>query len=696
MCIRQNNVKKFIPIIIAIAFIVGVCCINYGAYYKQPLDYKTTAEGISLERGNYRVEISEYDLEPDSYAVMYEVNNQQYTLTAGDLMQKEGRRFFDMELPSNIRNGSIKIHLYAGGEEDARAQVVITKTLYHVQTVAYLVLYVLLFAAAVVIREKEDRLFHCIWGLESVILLMLYPIFREYPFRIAGLIVTGIATFWILYKRKQAAGENMVRYLFFLAFAMTVMLLCSESSPIYTMNPWDDANIYYAIGRGVSQGLVPYRDMFDHKGPAVFFLYTLGYLLSPDKFYGIYILESISFSIVLYFAYKIYHIFFGKEASGILAVVSAAFLANRSFIVYGASCEEFVMPIYFVFLYTYLEYFRHREDVSGYRLFGLGVICGIVFWMKFNLIVCPVAWLFFMLLDRWMQTRRFRKDIGVLILGGITASIPIVGYFVYYHSLVYLIKGYFVANLAYADVKTIWETISTFAGNIMLAVGKNPVVTFLVIIGLAGYLCFNRMKGNICGKTGMILAFLGMIGSTYVSYAYDYYYCVVAVFMVLGVITIAEIIRGKKTDIRIQINAIVPVTVLCILAIPLYNRNYEDAIALTDNLSLYDVCNIEMENAGIDKTLLMYRNHWVQMMLPEGTRPAAQYFFAPNISKHYTEILEEQDRYIHEGLANFIIIDDVDLYPTLEEWGLYQYEQIVDWRTDRNSVQLYRIKERNS
>ena len=40
-----------------------------------------------------------------------------------------------------------------------------------------------------------------------------------------------------------------------------------------------------------------------------------------------------------------------------------------------------------------------------------------------------------------------------------------------------------------------------------------------------------------------------------------------------------------------------------------------------------------------------------------------------------------------------MIVDNVEIYPHITEWGLYQYEQILDWQTDRYSVQLYYKKD---
>ena len=43
--------------------------------------------------------------------------------------------------------------------------------------------------------------------------------------------------------------------------AVVTMTLASTCSPLYPFNPWDDANCFFTLGRGITHGLVPYRDL---------------------------------------------------------------------------------------------------------------------------------------------------------------------------------------------------------------------------------------------------------------------------------------------------------------------------------------------------------------------------------------------------------------------------------------------------
>ena len=73
--------------------------------------------------------------------------------------------------------------------------------------------------------------------------------------------------------------------------AAAALAVCSRSSPLYPTNDWGDANIYFTIGRGMLEGLVPYRDLLDHKGPLLYFLHAAAALVSDSSFFGVWLWE---------------------------------------------------------------------------------------------------------------------------------------------------------------------------------------------------------------------------------------------------------------------------------------------------------------------------------------------------------------------------------------------------------------------
>ena len=61
-----------------------------------------------------------------------------------------------------------------------------------------------------------------------------------------------------------------------------------------------DSDVFFVIGRALRSGLIPYRDMFDHKGPLIYFIDAVGDFLWGFRGIGIIeILFWISFLLIL-------------------------------------------------------------------------------------------------------------------------------------------------------------------------------------------------------------------------------------------------------------------------------------------------------------------------------------------------------------------------------------------------------------
>ena len=84
--------------------------------------------------------------------------------------------------------------------------------------------------------------------------------------------------------------------LFIAGISFFIMAFCTTSSFLYHANIDTDTNAYITMGRGLFQGKILYVDLFDHKGPLLYFLYGLSTLLFSGSYIGSYILESLFFN----------------------------------------------------------------------------------------------------------------------------------------------------------------------------------------------------------------------------------------------------------------------------------------------------------------------------------------------------------------------------------------------------------------
>ena len=74
-------------------------------------------------------------------------------------------------------------------------------------------------------------------------------------------------------------------------FSLVLLLLCSQCSPLYPLNIWDDANCLLTVGRAMRHGAVLYRDIYEQKGPLLYVLHALAAWMTESSFLGVFILE---------------------------------------------------------------------------------------------------------------------------------------------------------------------------------------------------------------------------------------------------------------------------------------------------------------------------------------------------------------------------------------------------------------------
>ena len=144
-----------------------------------------------------------------------------------------------------------------------------------------------------------------------------------------------------IWQRLRAALPGALLYL---ALSFVLMLLITRSSFLYPYNNWDDANSYLSMGKSMFHGTVIYRDLFDQKGPYLYFFYGLASLISHTDFTGVFLMEVLFGAIDLWLIRRILRLYCRESTSLILTpILFACMCASKSFY-WGGSAEEFCLP----------------------------------------------------------------------------------------------------------------------------------------------------------------------------------------------------------------------------------------------------------------------------------------------------------------------------------------------------------------
>lgn len=141
-----------------------------------------------------------------------------------------------------------------------------------------------------------------------------------------------------------------------LASTVFVLLFSYSTSPIYYEYYGEDSAQFLLIGKAWSAGKLPYRDMFDHKGPFIFFVDMIGFLLTPNSTIGVILLQIVSWSITLIAVFNISNLFTRNVSVNCLFAISTIICAKMNY-AKGDEVEEFCLPFIAVPTFGIVSFF---------------------------------------------------------------------------------------------------------------------------------------------------------------------------------------------------------------------------------------------------------------------------------------------------------------------------------------------------
>ncbi len=337
----------------------------------------------------------------------------------------------------------------------------------------------------------------------------------------------------------QIIKEDKNFILLLTLYIFLLLFFCSKMSPFYVTNEWSDPNVYFNVAKGMVNGRTLYTEVFDHKGPFIFFLYSAGYIISNSNFFGMFIIELISWLLMSYSIYLTARLYLGKAGSFFTALIFPSFLLKL--MIAGGSAEEFILVGEIISLYLFVRYFKDKGNFSHnpWCMFVHGIICSMVILTKINLIMFwffPLLGIFINLLSN----KRYKNIIYNLLAylaGFALVAIPIILYFYVNNALEEAYNTYIVLNSKYAKVGSLTEVLILLVTKILYLFLDSFSLFLLPIIGIFIF-PVNFIKNTI-GRWSIILSGITLYVIIFMSKTFFYYYPIpFLVFDVLGLVCI--------------------------------------------------------------------------------------------------------------------------------------------------------------
>ena len=488
-------------------------------------------------------------------------------------------------------------------------------------------------------------------------------------------------------------GISLAEKAMILVCSIGAITICSRSSPIYPLNNWVDANCFFTVGKSMLNGLVPYRDLFEQKGPLLYFLYGIGWLVSHDTFLGVYILEIIASYVFLLYSYRITIVVLGKKHFVFVPIIAILTYTTMAF-EQGGSAEEFCLPI-LAWVVWFLLRDAENQQISNKGFFCLGLAAGCVFWIKFSLIGPFIGWYIWYLVESFRQ-RKSKRIIGAtchIALGVILATIPWVIYFGLNHSIIDWLEVYLYDNVFHYSRTHLGQ--STFSGLrflINLLRGIDSFYTFNFITLLICAECIALLLFNRRHKLGQMLRF--MLISTFLfvyigGLTFRYYSLVMDVFIAPCLALVVSFVHEKLGILRRR-EAVFASVLLCLCVFFTTPNRYFMRVQKTD-LAQYQFKEI-IEQDSREATILNYGFLDGGFYTTCNTLPNCKAFCLLTVPLQ--EIQDLQQSYLEEGLCDYVITLNED--GAEPDHAFQKYECIMEYESDiswkKGHFRLYKLR----
>lgn len=452
------------------------------------------------------------------------------------------------------------------------------------------------------------------------------------------------------------------------ALSVAFLLFCTKSSFLYPLNDWNDSNCFFTVGKGMMEGRVPYRDIFEQKGPLLYFIHGLASLLSPTSFLGVFVFEILSFGVFLWFTYRLIRLFQPSICGYlILPVLAFAVLSSNSFYK-GDSAEEFCMPLLAASLYYLIRYMsnRDRKPMSYPLLLLNGVLAGCVLWIKYTMLGFWFAWMMMVFIDIIRQKRVGRAFLSCVIFlaGMLVTTVPWVVYFAWNNALGDFINAYFIVNIFGYSHSMGMPSRLLFVLIMMLAeFAKNVLFALPAIAGVFLFAFSRRLLPDWTARLSVLVCFAFLIAGVYGGgSAYPYYFLIFAPFAPLGYMIALDMLKRRLPEwTKIQKKGTVYSVFLLVLLTGCFflNQNTRSLGTRKQDLVQYQFAEIINQTPGA--TLLNYGFLDGGFYIAADIVPKTKYFCKLNITvDRYPEMMQEQNRYLKEKLVDYVVVEWAD------------------------------------
>ncbi len=430
-----------------------------------------------------------------------------------------------------------------------------------------------------------------------------------------------------------------------------------STSPLYRLTDrLNDSYIFQIIGKYWNGNQIPYVNLFDHKGPLIFFINAIGYKITGNR-YGVFLIQIAFMYITIVFTFRMFRDVFQNHIAFILTVISLVGISP----LYqdGNLTEEYILPFLMMSFYFFEKwttqlsegYSRHKTIAAfTYGLtFGVAVMTRIT-----NAIgICFIVLFVMIILIKNQEWKNLFQNMGSFIAGCLLILLPFIIYFQMHGILQEMWFGTIGFNIEYLINST------NFVKHTSLL---RRIYSFLLayssyFMAFAGIYVVTKKKSRFIGifmiTTSAVTTFMLATGRNY-----EHYYMICLPYLVLSIIELKKALHlNTKFIWKLNARKIIMICLVpCLLTGMIYLIRLYRVFSMpeSDSDAIYEVMLPVQENDSFvawDFSPYLYLKYDIE--------PCYKYFILQPSQGNMSKKLES-DIYktFENGNAKWILVKD--------------------------------------
>lgn len=318
-----------------------------------------------------------------------------------------------------------------------------------------------------------------------------------------------------------------------------VYYFSGTTSPVIPDYYGDDSAVFQVVGKAWTNGKIPYIQAFDHKGPFIFFVEALGYLIGN---YGVLLMQWLFMSANFFGIFKIARLFL-RYSSAMLATIASFLILIPSYS-FGNYTEEYSLVFITFSIYLGVKYllqvnWKKKETLLHPWKYAVwyGIAFTAILFMRVTSAIAIVCLVFVILciLLRFGIWKNLLENMGGFLFGVAIVFVPFSLYFLIKGAWYDMMYGTIIHNIMYASRSSIFMQTGAPWKSVLIALFTTGLLLVVSIL----YWIYERKNNWILGAYGTFLSIV-TLGLFFSINRYLHYYLISVPYFVLAVGMIAK------------------------------------------------------------------------------------------------------------------------------------------------------------